>query len=166
MIQGALIGLCVAFLLLFFRKLRGGMPAASPSVAAGKPRPAPARWNARSVAIKMGGCALITLVIVGAAVLDTKPPPGRVRDARTPPFIGGTLLFAAVTGAFVGYCLALRDLVDDRRRRGERVHLALRAYYGWGIASLILWFVTLFAVGIGGIIFYYSFLSPGVGRAG
>jgi hypothetical protein len=166
MTQGAIIGMCVAMLLLYFRKMRAAKAGESAAVAGGERSLAPTRWKGRSVAIKIGGCALITVLIVGFSVLVTRPPPGRMRDARTAAFIGGTMLFAAVAGALIGYCLALRDLVDERKGRGERVHLVLRAYFAWGIGSLILWFVTLFAAGIGGIIFYYAFLSPGVGRAG
>jgi hypothetical protein len=41
----------------------------------------------------------------------------------------------------------------------------LRAYFSGGLVSLSLWCVTLFAAEIGEIVFYYWFLSPGVGPA-
>ncbi len=123
------------------------------------------QWNARFVGIKMLGCALIAVVIVSSAVYRTTLSHSKAQPAQT----AGTLVFAAITGALIGYSLALRDFVKERQTRGLHVHPVLRAYFSpgiWGIASLCLWVVTLFAAGIGGIVFYYSFLSPGVGRAG
>jgi len=64
--------------------------------------------------------------------------------------------------------VALKDLVLERQSTGQRVHPVLRAYFGWGIGSLILWSVTLFAAGIGvicAIAFCYSLLKPVVGPA-
>jgi hypothetical protein len=124
------------------------------------------QWNVRSIGIKMVGCALIAVVIVSYSVYLTKPPHGKAPSGRTAAQLAGTLLFTAITGALIGYFLALRDYVLERRSRGLRVHPMLRAYFSWGIVSLLLWVVTLFAAGIGGIVLYYSFLSPGVGRAG
>ena len=77
----------------------------------------------------------------------------------------GSSLFTALAGALIGFCLALRDLVQERKSKGERVPWYLWIYFDLGIVSLLLWSVTLFAAGIAGIIFYYTFLSPGVGPA-
>jgi len=123
-------------------------------------------WNARSVGLKMAGSALAAVAVVGIAFLWRRPSRGGVRAHWTPALIVGSLIFAAISGALIGYCLALRDLVAERRSRGQRVHPVLRAYFSSGFVSLILWSVTGFAAGIGGIVFYYSFLSPGVGPAG
>lgn len=123
-------------------------------------------WNARSVGLKIVGSALATVAVTGIAFLWGRPSRGGVRGRWTPGLVVGSLVFAAVSGALGGYCLALRDLVQERRLRGQHVPLVLRAYFSSGVVSLILWIITGFAAGIGGIVFYYAFLSPGVGPAG
>jgi hypothetical protein len=123
------------------------------------------KWSVRSVSLKMAGGALLAAFVTGGSVLSLEPPRGDARSPRTPGLLLGSVLFAAVTGALIGYLLAVRDLVLERRSSGQRVNPVMQAYFCWGVASLILWFITLFAVGIDAIAFYYSFLSPGPGRA-
>ena len=164
-IQGAILGLCIAFVLLFLWKTLGGEAAKSSLIIPPADKPNPTRWNVRSVSLKMAAGAVVAAVGVGFSALLVAAPRGDARLPQTPGLLVGSVLFAAVTGALIGYFLALRDLVLERRSGGQRVHPVLRAYFSGGLVSLILWCVTGFAAGIGGIIFYYSFLSPGVGPA-
>jgi hypothetical protein len=130
-------------------------------------RPIASHWNIRTVVIKMTGCALIAAVLVAGSAMITSIERGdKAARALGAPALAAWVIFAALAGAVAGYCLALSDLVLQRRMMGQRVHPLLRAYFSAGIFSLILWSVTLFAVGLAGIVFYYSFLSPGPGRAG
>jgi hypothetical protein len=122
-------------------------------------------WNLRSTGLKMAGGALVAAGIVGFSALGVTAAPGEAGSPRTYGLLVGSVLFAAVTGAFIVYCLILRDVVMKRRSRGERVHLVLRAYFSWGLVSLILWCVTVLAAGIGGLILADAFMSPGAGRA-
>jgi hypothetical protein len=143
----------------------GGEAAKAPWRVPFAEKPNGTHWNARSVGLKMAGGALVAAVLAGSSVLETTPPPGAAPSLRTPGLLVGQILFFAIAGALAGYCLALRDLVLERRLRGQRVHPVMRAYFSWGVVSLVLWCVTVFAAGIAGIVFYYSFLSPGVGPA-
>jgi hypothetical protein len=119
-------------------------------------------WSVRSVGLKM---AIGALVAPGVTLLGTLLSRGKDGRAPSSAFVLQSVIFAAIVGAIIGFFLALNDSVVERQARGQRVPFILRAYYGWGPVSLILWFVTIFAAGIVGIVFYYSFLSPGVGPA-
>jgi hypothetical protein len=130
--------------------------------------PAPDRakatsWNTRSIGLKMAGGSLVALLCFGVAVL--RQFRNQARSGWTSALLIGSFLFTALVGALIGFCLALRDHVRERKSKGERVHWVLRAYFDLGIVSLLLWSVMLFAAGIAGIVFYYSFLRPGVGPA-
>jgi len=113
----------------------------------------------------MAGSAGIAVVAAIIALSSIIPPAGKARAGWTPALIAGFFLFMAMTGALIGYCLALRDLVLERRSKGQRVNPVLRAYFGWGLVSLILWSVTVFAAGFVGIVFYGIFLVQRVGPA-
>src|SRR5262245_11871071 len=119
-------------------------------IAARVGRPIASHWNARTVAIKMAGCAAIAAVVVGTSVLWTSAHGGEGDAHWTPLAMAGTVLFGAVCGALIGYCLALSDLVLQRRMMGQRVNPLLRAYFSAGLLSLLLWSVTLFAAGVRG----------------
>jgi hypothetical protein len=164
-IQGAILGACTALVVLFLWKTLGGEAAKSSSTIPRADKPDATSWNVRSVSLKMAAGALIAAVLAGFSVLLVTAPRGGARSTLTPGLLLGSVIFAAVPGALIAYCLALTDFVSERRASGHRVHPVLRAYFSGGLVSLSLWCVTLFAAGIGGIVFYYSFLSPGVGPA-
>ncbi len=92
--------------------------------------------------------AFFAVGCVGLGTLQVDEP-GQPRNHA---LIIGCLLFAAVAGSLIGFFLALKDLVQERLSSGQRVNLLLRAYFAWGLGSLLLWSVTLFAAGIGSII--------------
>ena len=164
-IQGTILGVVIALVLLFLWKtLRGDAAKFSP-VAPRVDKTKATDWHVRSVSLKMAGGALVAAGIVGISALAVTAAPRDARSPRTYGLLVGSVLFAAVTGAFLVYCLILRDLVMKRRSRGERVHLVLRAYFSWGFMSLIFWCVTVLAAGIGGLIVADAFMSPGAGRA-
>ena len=157
-IQITILVVWITAILFFARRLNRAKAAeASPTIEFDDAHTA-TRWNARSVGLKMAASAGITVAVVFISVLWVSPSPGKSRA----PLIVGSLIFSAVTGALAGYCLALKDLVQERRARGQRVHPVLREYFSAGVLSMILWIVTGFAAGIGGIVFYHAVLSPGV----
>jgi hypothetical protein len=164
-IEGTIVGGFVALVLLFLWKtLRGDAAKLSP-VTPLVDKAKATDWNVRTASLKMAGGAIVAAGIVGFSALSVTAGPNKDGSPRTYGLLVGSVLFAAVTGALIVYCLILRDLVAKRRVRGEHVHPVLRAYFCWGVASLILWCVTLFAAGIGGIILVAAFSSPTAGRA-
>jgi len=155
----------IVIILVFLQKLNRAKAAesASNTIRSGKPKPS--QWNARSVGLKMGGSAGIAASVVVGSVFWVNRPGGGAKTPLTLAELLGYFLFAAATGAIIGYVLALRDLILERQARGQRIHPVLRAYFSSGLVSVFLWSVTGFVAGIGGILFYYAFLSPGVGSA-
>jgi len=127
-VQGMIIGLIVAVMLsIVWRWWHSQGEAFKASlIAPPADRPNATHWNARTVCLKMAGSAGIAVTITGAAVLFTIPPRGKAPSGWTPAQLAGWLLFAAITGALIGYCLALSDLVLERRLKGLRVHPVLR----------------------------------------
>ena len=160
-IQGAIFGAGIALVLLFLWKAFGGEAAKSSSITPLANKPNGTHWNIRSVSLKMAVGAVVAAGIVGFSALAVTAPRGDARSPRSPGLLLGYVLFAAVTGALIGYFLALRDLVLERRSKGQRVHPVLRAYFCWGLFSVVLWCVTGFAAGIGGNRFHCRILESG-----
>ena len=92
----------------------------------------------RSIWVKLAGCAFVGLIagILGVSHLDAKD--------RTTTAIVFALLAPTIVGAAAGVCLSLKDVVTRRQRNGERVSPVLRALFGWGIVSLVIWFAAVF----------------------
>jgi hypothetical protein len=164
-IPGTILGAFVALVLLFLWKtLRGDAAKFAPATPL-VDKTKTTDWNVRSVSLKMAGGGLVAASAVGFSALAVTAAPNKDGSPRTYGLLVGSVLFAGVTGAFLVYCLILRDLVMKRRARGERVHLLLRAYFASGLVSLILWCVTVLAAGIGALIVADAFMSSGAGRA-
>lgn len=98
----------------------------------------------RSIWIKIGGCAFVgTLAgLKGANNLNAE-------NRSSALVVGITIAIPALIGAVLGLCLSLKDVVKRRLNDGQSVNLVLRAYFGWGIGSLLLWVVTIFFGTIG-----------------
>jgi hypothetical protein len=125
--------------------------------------PGDIRWTARSVGLKMayGAASIVALIVV--SYFGSRSPNAKGRVTVSTSTIVASLVAAAVAGALIGFCVALRDFVSERIVHGLRVHPVLRAYYSWGLGSLLLWVVTGFVAAIGGIIVYGSLLMPRTG---
>jgi hypothetical protein len=114
-------------------------------------------WNFRSVLLRMAVGAVVTMLCVTGSVL------WRRRDEDhpgvAPGYMGGLLTFAAVTGALIGFFLTVRDLVDERRAKGQRVPFVLSAYYERGLASAVLWVASSIIAALAAIICLQFVLS-------
>jgi hypothetical protein len=111
-------------------------------------------WNVRNVLLKMAVGASLAMAIGAIAILS------QARSATVHSSAVG-LVVVAVIGALIGCFLALGDHVRDCRSRGLRVNPVLKAYFAWGIGSVILWIATALVAAIGGLFvyFYYSVSS-------
>jgi hypothetical protein len=112
------------------------------------------------VIFRIAGGALVASLCLGIAILFMRLTEDRW-STWTPAALTGAFLFTAVAGGLIGFFLTLRDRVQERLSKGEHLPLELRAYFGWGVGSLILWAVTIFVGGIAAIVFHAVFLSSG-----
>ncbi len=123
------------------------------------------QWNARSISRRMAVSAFWTVAVVGLGFLWEPSLKGRTHIKWTAATLGDSLIISAMIGAMLGYLFGVRDLVAERRSKGQRVNLVLRAYFNSGFVSLFLWIVTGFVVAIAGIIVYGAVLVSRVGPA-
>jgi hypothetical protein len=123
------------------------------------------QWNARSICRRMALSGFWTAAVVGVGALWERSLQGRGRIQWTPMTLGGSLVISAVIGALLGYLFVVRDLVAERRSKGQRVNLVLRAYFNSGFISLFLWIGTGVIAAVGGIVVYGAVLVARVGPA-
>jgi hypothetical protein len=112
----------------------------------------------------MAACAAVTVAVVGTSILWVSAQDVKARSTTTTALVAWVLA-SAVTGALVGYCLALRERLLELRSKGQRVNPVLRAYLCSGYLSLTLWIGTAIVVAIGGIVVYGAILMDRVGPA-
>jgi hypothetical protein len=155
-IQGAVFGASIGAIIVLAWRLFGGGKTTSKSDVP--------QWKTQSDGFKMAVGAMVAVALVSfSELLVNLKTAGR--STFSPFAIAGSLFFAGVTGAAIGDALAIRDRVLDRLSRREHVNIVLRALFSSGVLSLLLWSVFLFAAGIGAIVLYHTFLSPGVTQA-
>ncbi len=116
------------------------------------------QWNAHSISRRMAVSAFWTVAVVGLGFLWERPLQGRGRIKWTAATLGGSLIISAMIGAMLGYLFVVRDLVAERRSKGQRVNLVLRAYFNSGFISLFLWILTGLVAAIAGIFVYGAVL--------
>jgi hypothetical protein len=121
-------------------------------------------WTVWSVGSKMLICAVATVSVVGGCIMWVRAGDPKFRETATTAGIVAWLVASGVTGAFVGFCLALRERLLEQRSKGRRINPALRAYLCSGYLSLTLWIVTGLAAAIGGIFIYGAILMDHVKR--
>lgn len=103
--------------------------------------------NARSLALKVGISVAVTVFIVMGVMLEAAMQNGGIAAIPLAAF-AGAFLSALLVGCVIGLVLELKDVVERRCAAGQAVHPIIRAYFGWRIWSLLLWFVTVLVVTI------------------
>lgn len=103
--------------------------------------------NARSLALKVGISVAATVFVVMGVMLEAAMQQGGIAAIPLAAFAGASLI-AVLVGCVVGAMLELKDVVERRCAAGQAVNPMLRAYFGWRIWSLLLWFVTVIVVTI------------------
>jgi hypothetical protein len=95
--------------------------------------------------LKIGGGILVGLFVAIQVVMRPGNAENRPTMSRETVF---TLLVSAVSGGLIGFVLIMKDRVKRQIAGGEQVNLVVRAYFGMGIWSLLLWCPTIFLLGI------------------
>jgi hypothetical protein len=88
-----------------------------------------------------GGAFATTLAVLFGALHATRS--GDIPLEFTPTLVSILTLGSAFLGAFLGLALSLKDTVQRRIEKKQRVSLLLRVYFGIGIWSLAAWFPTM-----------------------
>jgi len=99
----------------------------------------------RSIWMKIGGGAAVGAILGIASCVRDRLGGGGQFDIES--FAGVMLITgAAAIGAAAGLMLALKDVVQRRIGSGRHVNPLLRTYFGLGVVSLIVWFITAIVV--------------------
>ena len=99
----------------------------------------------RSAWLKIAGGILVGLFVAIQSVMRLGKAEDRPTTWRETLIY---LLVVPVSGGLIGFLLVIKDRVKRRIAGGERVNFLLRAYFGMGIWSLLLWCPTIFFLGI------------------
>jgi hypothetical protein len=92
--------------------------------------------------LKMGGCALATIFIVITTTWRGVRT-GQLPISLSAPLVAALTVASAVIGALLALALSLKDVVQRRINREEPVSPILRLYFGSGVQSLAVWFLTV-----------------------
>ena len=129
LIQIALTIVGIAVTIVLLRKLNRAKAAEDASRPLLLDTPNQNHWNAFSVGLKMAACAAMAAAVVGASILWVSAGDAKARSTTTTTALVAWLLASAMTGALIGYCLALRERLLELRSSGQRVNPVLRRIF-------------------------------------